>query len=284
MRFKISPVYSIVILLSSIMSSGCVSVGGIADSLSSSVLNQNDPAIVRDGVPSYLILLDSMILQNPKDSKLLLAAARLNGAYASAFVDDPERTGLMSAKALDYARLAACYELKGFCAAIDKSLEDYQAALLTIRKPDAVVYLFGFASAWAGWVQTHSDDWQAIADLPKIEASVARVLALDDEYDKGGAHIYMGVLLAIRPASLGGQPEAARKHFECAIAISEERNLMAKVLFAEKYARLVFDQELHDNLLQQVLSASVEAPGLTLSNTLAQQRARELLRTSSDYF
>jgi hypothetical protein len=59
---------------------------------------------------------------------------------------------------------------------------------------------------------------------------------------------------------------------------------MAMVLYAQKYARLVFNRELHDRLLREVLSADVEQPGLTLANTLAQQQARELLDSSEEYF
>jgi hypothetical protein len=59
---------------------------------------------------------------------------------------------------------------------------------------------------------------------------------------------------------------------------------MAMVLYAQKYARLVFDRELHDRLLREALSADVEHPGLTLANTLAQQQARTLLETSAEYF
>ena len=43
-----------------------------------------------------------------------------------------------------------------------------------------------------------------------------------------------------------------RKHFERALAISNERNLIVKVMLADQYARLMFDRELHDQLLQEV--------------------------------
>jgi hypothetical protein len=56
------------------------------------------------------------------------------------------------------------------------------------------------------------------------------------------------------------------------------------VLFAKYYARLVFNQALHDELLNKVLASKTEAPGLTLSNALAQQQARELLEGSNDFF
>ena len=65
--------------------------------------------------------------------------------------------------------------------------------------------------------------------------------------------------------------------FERAIRYSDGRDLIVQVEFARQYARLVFDQELHDRLLREVLAADPNQPGLTLSNILAQQQARELL-------
>jgi len=46
----------------------------------------------------------------------------------------------------------------------------------------------------------------------------------------------------------------------------------------------VFNQELHDKLLNDVLAADPKAPGLTLVNTLAQDRARALLVSGKEYF
>jgi hypothetical protein len=41
---------------------------------------------------------------------------------------------------------------------------------------------------------------------------------------------------------------------------------------------------LHDRLLQEVLDAQADQPGLMLRNTLAQEQARILLEESSEYF
>ena len=59
---------------------------------------------------------------------------------------------------------------------------------------------------------------------------------------------------------------------------------MAKVLYAEKYARMLFDQKLHDELLQQVIDADIGSSDQLLVNTLAKQKAAELLLDGDDYF
>jgi hypothetical protein len=111
-----------------------------------------------------------------------------------------------------------------------------------------------------------------------------RVLALDETVDDGGPHLYLGVLLTQRPASLGGRPEEARAHFERALELGRGRNLMTPVLYARCYARLVFDRELHDRLLEGVLAAEPDAPELALSNALAKREARALLDGADEYF
>jgi hypothetical protein len=134
---------------------------------------------------------------------------------------------------------------------------------------------------------------QRLADHLLLSPSVrggeagAAAIAIDRTSPDDGQHSIatrLGVLETLLPAALGGRPEEGRRHFERAIELSGGRDLMAKVLLASEYARMAFDRELHDRLCREVLAASPEAPGLTLSNTLAQDRARRLLDSSDDYF
>ncbi len=92
------------------------------------------------------------------------------------------------------------------------------------------------------------------------------------------------MLATLIPEAMGGKPEEGRQHFERAIELSGGRDLMAKVLLARQYARLVFDRELHDRLCHEVIDADPVESGFTLSNTLAQEEATRLLEDSEDYF
>ena len=74
------------------------------------------------------------------------------------------------------------------------------------------------------------------------------------------------------------------QNFEKAIDVSNGSNLMAKLLFAEKYARLVFDRELHDTLLKEVISSKIANNEATLINSIAQHKAEILLAQSDEYF
>jgi hypothetical protein len=111
-----------------------------------------------------------------------------------------------------------------------------------------------------------------------------RVMELDESHDDGGVHVYLGILNALRPPALGGQPDVAKAHFERAIELSNGADLSAKVEYARRYGRMMFDQELHDRLLDEVIAAPAEAPGRTLLNVLAKRDAAVLLASSADYF
>jgi len=254
-----------------------------AGNLSSAIMNQNDPATVREGAPAYLILVDGLIKGEPENQALLLTGARLYDVYAVVFVDDSERARRLTEKGWGFSQRALCLEYPDECERYRQPYSDYVDFLATLDRAD-VPLLYAFGAAWASWIQTHPDDWNARADIPKVGATMQRVVELDENYDSGGARLYLGVLSIMMPPALGGKPERARTHFERAIAISKGRNLMFKVIFAERFARTLFDRSLHDRLLREVIEADAEEPDLTLMNLLAQKKARALLDSADDYF
>lgn len=280
-----SPLRLVLLLATGLFLGGCASMMSdrLAGSLGKGILNQDDPGIVEAGAPAYLLLIDGLIQDDPKNGALLQAGAELYGAYASVFVVDVARAKRMASKARDYSHRAFCLDYEAVCLLETGDLAAFRATLQRVDKED-VATLYAYGTGWAGWIKSRSGEWDAIADLPKVEAVMERVIALDEKLDHGRAHLYLGVMRSQLPPALGGNPERGRVQFEQAIVISNSRDLMAKVEFARNYARLVFDQELHDRLLREVLAATPEEPGLTLSNVLAQQQAQRLLDSSKDYF
>lgn len=265
--------------------SGCTSLvtSKLGDNLSEAIINQDDPDTVRAGAPAYLLLIDGLISGNPKDARLLIAGARLYSAYAAVFVENRERAQRMAKKARGYAERALCMGRPTFC---EKADGPYLELLPEIQSVpyEEIAPLYAYALASALWVQTHSSDWTAIADLPKVEAMLERVIALDEKFEHGDPYLYLGIIRTQLPPALGGKPEEGRIAFQNAIRLSDGRNLMAKVEYAKRYARLVFDRELHDKLLNEVLAADPNVPGFTLVNVLAQRQAETLLQSAADYF
>jgi len=255
----------------------------LSERLEAGVKNSDDPRLVAEGLPAYLILLEGGLARDPDDPGALLSTAQLYGAYLAAGTPERERARRLSAKAFAYAGRALCLHDEDLCDLPALPFDQFEARVRAApeRRVDD---LYAYATAWAGFIQTHSDDWSALADLPKVEVLLERVLAIDPAYEHGMPHLYLGVIRAQRPPALGGDPEKARAHFERAIELSDGGNLMAKVEYARLYARLVFDRPLHDRLLNEVLAADPHVPDLTLINVLAQREARRLLAESAEFF
>ena len=255
----------------------------VGDNLPYGILNNDDVVLVSEGLPTYLLMVDGLIVNWPESVDMLRTGASLYSAYAGLFVEDPERQARLTEKALDYASRAACARRGVLCDVRGMNVPKLEEQLAGLRARDVPV-LYTLGTTWAGYIQAHSDDWSAVADLARVRALLERVTALEPEYEWGQAHMYLAVLDSLLPSALGGQPDAARAHFEKAVSLSEGRNLLAKVLYAERYARMANDQALHDALLQEVIAADPVEHGLTLQNTFARQEAERLLAESADYF
>jgi hypothetical protein len=274
---------SITVLALSLLLGAC-SVTQLPDNLSRAMLNQDDPEVVADGAPAYLLMLDALILTYPENERFLLAGAQLYGAYAGVFAQDEAQAQSMADKALEYARRALCEYDTDACDLVDGPADELKKGLALNYDEDDVDIFYAYGAAWAGWIQANTSDWNAIAQVSKVKNLMEWVESYDEGYDNATVQVYLGVLTTQLPPSVGGKPEIGKAHFEKAIALSDGKHLMAKVLYAKQYARLMFEQELHDELLQQVIDADPYAEGLTLINRLAQRQADRLLAESADYF
>lgn len=267
---------------------GCATVvatagSGVAGNLNTAILNQDDPELVRAGAPAYLLMLDSFVEGAPDNTAALSAAAELYSAYGVVFVDDPVRARKLTTRARAYGRRALCATRRSVCGFWNESYEGFVIRLKEIRAKD-VPALYTLALSWIAYIQAHSDDYAALARLPLAEAALLRVQELDPTYREERVEHLLGVLNTVRPPALGGDFEAGQKHFLRSIELSGGRDLSAKVDYARYYARTLYDRELHDRLLKEVLAADPVQEGFTLFNTLAQDTARELLASADDYF
>lgn len=268
--------------------SGCASIMSKATSdmmthLSDTIKNNDDLQLVKDGAPAYLLMIDSLIRKDPENITLLYTAANLYGAYTDLFVKDAVRSKKFAIKAFDYAQQSLCLSDKKACRL--KSLTFEQFTNVIHQMDDThIAPLFALGNAWSKWILANSDDFDAIADLSHIETIMKQVIQLDDTYQDGAAYVYLGTLSSLLPEHLGGKPEAGKAYYEKALSVSNGKNLMIKVLYAQFYTRMVFNRTLHDQLLTDVLNADPQAPGYTLINTFAKVQAKQLLDDADDYF
>lgn len=278
-------ILSLLVLLLLVLSmTGCgkmiaYSARPLFDDINRSFMQQRDVVLAEKGIPAFLLFLDGMIEHSPRDKFLLLSGAEAYSSYAAAFVGDrdPERNRILTERARDYAFRAFSLHNREFEKAKDRPYPEFVTSLPSFTKKD-VPYLYYAAVCWAGWINAHSESMDAIADLPKVQGLVQRVIELDEGYFYGASHTFMGVLLSIRPPSLGGKTEEARRHFERAIELGQGRFLPAYVMYAEHYAKPLYKEKLFFDLLHKVLNSPVDdVPELVLVNTMAKQQAEKLI-------
>ena len=272
--------------LAFLFSSGCTSliVDPLLDPLTLSLQKQTDLELLQDGAPSLLLILDGLIAGDPDNVRLLMAATKAYGAYATTLYEDGniERAVNMSTKTRDYG-ISIINQLPGLENLNGLNLTEIEAALARIP-PTKVGYLFWGAYGWATWIQYQNGAPAAMADLPIVELIMLRVVELDESFYYGGAHIFLGSYYASRPQIYGGKPEVSRKHFERALTLNNRLFLLTHVAYAETYARLMFDRELYLNLLTEVIEQPLLDSDMASSNKLAKVMAQKLIDQVDEFF
>ena len=256
----------------------------LARNLSDAVLNQEDPKIVRDGAPAYLLLLDSLVAGNPENPVILSSASDLYASYSAIFVNDANRSKILSERALKYSKKALCISYEDSCNWDDYSFDDFNLSLddFDMKYSDL---LLTYSTSYLVYIRSHSNDWNAIARLPYIESALEYYVEKNPETENiDSVYTYLGILSTLLPPALGGDYEKGKKYFENAIEFSGDQNLSAKVEYALSYARPLYDRELHDKLLQEVISSNPVKKNYTLLNVIAKEQASAMLEDADEYF
>ncbi|HYQ80363.1 MAG TPA: TRAP transporter TatT component family protein [Anaeromyxobacteraceae bacterium] len=260
-----------------------------------------DPELVKAAVPFGLKTMEGLLEQKPEHEGLLTSLASGFTQYGYAFVQQDAdaaeieghnaeaRAGRERARAL-YLR-ARDYGLRGLevrhagLAARLRGVKDAEAALAVADRKEDVPLLYWTAAAWGAAIAAGKDRMDLVAELPVPVAMMRRALALDETFDEGAIHEFLLTYEASRSEAQGGGPAVARRHYQRALEFSKGRKLAVHVNYAESVLVQTQDRAECVRLLREVLRADPAAePRLTLSNVLAQRRARLLLSHLDDLF
>jgi hypothetical protein len=196
---------------------------------------------------------------------------------------DPERAKMFYQRATDYALRLIRQDGK-LAKAFDGSVDELKAELTTRGKED-VPGIFWAAFGMGGYLNLALNNPDAIAMLPKTEAMMRYVAAVDSSFYYAGADVFLGALFGSRAKMLGGNPDLSRQHFERALRINGGMFLMTHVYFARSYAVQTLNETLFDELLATVDRTSLDViPKFRLGNAIAKKKARLLQAKRADLF
>ncbi len=287
MIHKIITVICIFLLFSScsVQKLALRSMSGILDNSMAALFEESDLKLAEQAIASDLKLLEGLIKSDPNNQKFLLLACQGFASYALGFVEDQDldRAQSLYLRGRDYG-LKILQKKPSFLPALSGDLDRLAAALKNFDRNE-VPALFWTANNWANWINLNLTDTDALADLPRVQLMMQRVLELDEGYFFGGAHLFFATIYASRPRLLGGDLDKARHHFSRCFEFAQDKFLLPYVYYARYYAPRTFDTELFTNTLQKVLATPDDIlPEQRLPNAIAKRKASDLLQRIDELF
>lgn len=260
---------------------------------------ESDVEIAKTTSITMLKMLEAFQYDNPRNKTLNTLLARSYANYTQGFLEFEilmnegqneaeyqkylERTKQFYAKGKDFG-LKALTKNSSFKSAMNKDLDTFKKALNSFGRSQ-VPDLFWTAMNWGSFINLSKDSPIAIAEYPKVEAIMERVMKLDENYFYGGPMLFYGFSYGARPQMFGGDLKKSKEFFEKGINAYNRKFLMAIVFYAQIYAVQAQDPALFDTLLNEVLSADAAVlPQARLANEIAKLRARWLLDHKAKFF
>lgn len=246
-------------------------------------LRCDDPVILKTTLESYLLLVETLAQESPKNPDLLVLASTLYAYYSFGFVvhEDLERARKLYWKGIALGKQALMLN-PSVKKALDQGEPLYKA--VPLLRPDRDVPAAFCTALNQGMLLICSlDVVEAFAVANAFRALDEWVIENQETYFHGAAHSLLGVYFGIMPVMAGGGPAKAQKEFKKALSI-DNRCLLHYWAYARYYPTLIDDEALFDELIQYIQDAdpSVE-PSLTAINLISKKKA-ELLEQDRDFY
>ncbi len=261
------------------------SMSGILDNSMVALYEEHDLKLAEQAIASDLKLLEGLIKSDPNNQNFLLLACQGFASYALGFVEDedPVRAQSFYLRGRDYG-LRILNRKKAFQRALGADLDQLHSALKQFNKND-VPALFWTANNWANWINLNLTDTDALADLPRVQRMMQRVLELDEAYFFGGAHLFFAIIYSSRPKLLGGDLDKGQYHFNRCFEFAQDKFLLPYVYYARYFATRNMDEALFKNTLNKIIATPDEIlPDQRLPNAIAKRKATELLQKMDELF
>jgi hypothetical protein len=259
---------------------------------------ENDPELARAAAPASLKTIEGFLMASPENEVFLTTLAKGYCEYTFGFIESDIEDARWAGKPDEEARLTGratnlylrCmnYGLKLLGGDWEKSihgdLKGFDAKVAKAEKGD-VPGLFFTALGLASAINLNKDDVEMVAYLPKAKTLFDRIVVLDASYNNGLAHMALGLLKAGLPKALGGDPDGAKAEFEKAMAITQGKFLIPRVMMAINLGVTLGDRKFfHDNLVQVLATSPAVMPDARLANELAHLKAKRYLAHEKELF
>jgi len=299
-----------ILALMSLLGAGCTHLvtsqgASLMLRISPAIESEEDPIIAEAATLSNLKIVDGLLLLSPENETLLMTTTKAFASYATAFVEPPlslrddyfsedylfikrrlqglyRRSRDLGLRWIDVRRPELASLLR---ARAKNEWTDELPQVLGRARLDDVPALFWTAQAWGLLIRADDENLLELANMAKVEAMMRRVYELDPDYNFGSVHLFYALTNTTLGEGLGADLDAARQHFEAAIAVTDGRFLPPRFFYARDYCRAIHNQECFESGLEEIAEADLNIfPEQRLANTLATLWARQWLARSGDLF
>ncbi len=303
--------YPLVFLTAAVWVTGCAArqlmvkefVGVVQTGLPA-IEQEQDLQLLAHSLPAHIKLLETLLASDPHNVDLLVLLARLYGGYAFAVLETEfEARHLDQPSVLSLTRgndaledAMARYFERGANYALQALEVRHTQARFELERPQSadlffkslsiedVPALFWYGFNLGGYVQHRLDAVTALAKAHLVELTMQRVVALDEAYYQGSAHLVLLAYYAARSPMTGGNPNQAAYHYQRHKNIVSRPMGLRQLYWARYVLVLRQERQLFVQQLTQVEQsvASGKASGLLAS--VAATRARIYLEAVDQFF
>jgi hypothetical protein len=239
------------------------------------LFQQKNLDLVEKGLPGQILLLEGLLGTAPDDMLLLTMATKAYTGLGMMIEDEyPEKATAL------YTRGTECgvrllKQHRGFRKALEegKSMGD---AAKQIKSKKFVPALLWTASCMGANVLLNAGDPMIAIDLAPVNTMANHVAELDSNYFYGFAHMFVGTVNSMLPATFGGDKKKAKEAFKTISDMNKGKFLLPKVFYARFY--LTDDHEVEKELRGIIDTPDGEMPAIELLNQIAKSKARYLLK------
>ena len=246
---------------------------------------ETDLGLARASMPANLKMLEALLVADPATRRI--RCRRRWGFMATRWHSSSLMTRSVRPACIDARARMPWSHSNELAVSVEAVLTGdtatFERTLATLNTED-VPALFWTASTWGKWIELQLNDPARLAELPRVEALMQRVLDLDETYYYGGVHLFFGAYYGGRAPMFGGDFARAAKHFDRAAAINHNQLLLVDVYRARYLLRQMGERAAFHSTLTRVVEASVNDPELNLANAVAKQEAAALLTQEKDLF
>ena len=265
---------------------------------------EDDLDLLSRSIPAHIKLLETILVSDPRNTRLLNLLSRLYGAYAFAILETEYEARQLGAGSVVDTGIADG-RLGDAVARYYQNGAEYALRSLEVRHPRArkqlnqlagsadfidaldqrnLPALFWYGFNLGGTVRHRLDSVEAMAKAHLVEKAMLRVAALDPAYDHGNAYLVLLVYHASRPRMLGGNPDKARQYYSLHRGIEGAVTSLGDIFFA-RYL-LVREQAKADFVERLTAVPQIPEAGrpFTLLDRVAAVRAGTYLAAKDQFF